>query len=68
MGTITMHCKETPKGSFHDEESFEPGATIAITSVRWQNVLNVQAPDAEMAPRICVITPAGKAYIRDHPT
>ncbi len=44
-GTLTIYFKETPGADFNNPESFASGQPIATFSVRYHNVLNVQAPD-----------------------
>ena len=46
QGTLTIYFNDTPSGDFNTPGSFAAGTPIATFSARFQNVLNVQPPDA----------------------
>ncbi|MFN8379550.1 MAG: hypothetical protein U0452_12860 [Anaerolineae bacterium] len=48
-GSTTIYFNETPAGDFADPASFASGTPIAVSSERWQNIVNVQAPDTAIA-------------------
>ncbi|MFN8527716.1 MAG: hypothetical protein U0670_03790 [Anaerolineae bacterium] len=48
-GSTTFYYNETPAGDFSNPASFTSGTAIAVSSERWQNVVNVQSPDTAIA-------------------
>lgn len=55
-GNTTIYYNATPKASFKDPKSFAAGTAIASGPERWQNVVNVQAPDTGIATGIGQLT------------
>ena len=48
-GSTTIYYSDQPAATFDDPASFGAGTAIAVSSERWQNVVNVQAPDTGIA-------------------
>ncbi len=55
-GTTTIYYHEKPQASFKDPKSFASGVPIATATERWQNIINVQAPDTGIATGIAEYT------------
>lgn len=51
-GTTTIYYNEKPQADFKDPKSFAKGTLIASGTERWQNIVNVQAPDTAIATGI----------------
>jgi hypothetical protein len=74
-GTTTIYYNETPKADFKDPKTFGTGTAIAVGSERWQNIVNVQAPDTAIETGIGIFTQtsanpfklAGKDYVLGKP-
>jgi hypothetical protein len=49
VGQITFYYQSTPSASFDDPQSFAEGTPIATASVRFQDILSVQAPNRGIA-------------------
>jgi hypothetical protein len=48
-GNTTIYYNETPKGDFNDPATFAAGTAITTSDERWQNIINVQAPDTAIS-------------------
>ena len=48
-GTFNIYYNDTPHGDFNNPASFNSGTQIAALSVRYQDILNVQAPNKGLA-------------------
>jgi hypothetical protein len=55
-GSTTIYYNETPKGDFNDPTTCAGGTAIAVSSERFQNVINVQAPDTAIDTTISQFT------------
>lgn len=51
-GTLTIYHRAAPCASFTDPRSFAQGIPIATFSIRYHNVLNVQAPNSGIATAV----------------
>jgi hypothetical protein len=47
--TLTIYYNNSPAASFEDSASFAAGTPVATSTIRLQNILNVQAPDLGIA-------------------
>jgi hypothetical protein len=55
-GSTTIYYSQTPKGDFSDPTTFAAGTAIAVSSERFQNIINVQAPDTAIDTTISQFT------------
>lgn len=55
-GTLTLYYRATPGASFSAPRSFAQGIPIATFSIRYHNVLNVQAPNSGIATAVADLT------------
>jgi hypothetical protein len=55
-GSTTIYYNDTPAGDFTDPTTFASGTPIAVSSERFQNIINVQAPDTAIDTTISQFT------------
>jgi hypothetical protein len=58
-GPLTIYYNESPRGDFRDPSSFACGVPIATNSVRFHDVLKVQAPNLGIANGVAELTQLG---------
>ncbi len=56
LGPLTIYYNEAPSGTFGDPTSFARGVPIARASMRFHDVLNVQAPNQGIAIGVAELT------------
>jgi hypothetical protein len=49
VGTLDIYFNATPHGDFFNEASFKDGTQISTSTIRWHNILSVQAPNRGIA-------------------
>ena len=55
-GSTTIYYNDQPAASFDTPDTFGAGTAIAVSAERWQNIVNVQAPDTGIATGISEFT------------
>jgi hypothetical protein len=55
-GSTTFYYNDTPKGDFKDPTTFAGGMAILVSTERFQNIINVQAPDTAIDTTISQLT------------
>ena len=62
-GTLTIYFNDTPGSDFAQPGSFAAGQAIATFSVRYHNILNVQAPNEGIATAVAdLVQPSASAF------